>query len=220
MTNEFQGKTLSEAISKSLHGELETRQLRKDRYNENKNILSGRPSIEEIVDRVLQQANLPDKVDWDMARHYLLGNGSSRRLRDFGILQAVQAHAETVALGRFRNQILNKAIEAARMGRSRFDDDFERPYDFGPVQYSLGRATLKGFFDGDVYMLEDRIGARGDATIEFYDVYKDPAGIEQTLNRVLAKLGAGPHALDLPDITGTRYEITDRWQIHVDIVQR
>lgn len=219
MTNEFQGKTLTEAISKSLHGELETRQLRKAQYSENKNILSGLPSIEEIVDYVLQQAGVSDPVDRDMARHYLLGNGSGRRLRDFGILQAVQAHAETVALGRFRNQILDKAIEAARMGRSRFDDDFERPYDFLPVQYSLGDATLKGFFDGDVYMLEDRIGAKGDAAIEFYDVYKDPLRVEQTLNGVLAKLGAGPHALDLPDITGTRYEITDRWDIHIDILQ-
>lgn len=98
----------------------------------------------------------------------------------------------------------------------RFEDSFERAYDFRSVQYSHGGATISGTFSG--YIIADGDGRKnisGKANIHFNDMFTDPVRL---IDRVLPFLNITPAEwmVLVGELGGARYAINGAWEIDID----
>ena len=115
---------------------------------------------------------------WAMYQHYRNGGGDLT-LEQMGLQNEVRNYPTTQeALGRFGNQISNKAETLASQltpGTHDFKDSFERSYDFTGDKFAFGSATLSGDFKGTLNVGEDgSFSFSGSADIGFHDVFTDP----------------------------------------------
>lgn len=81
------------------------------------------------------------------------------------------------AEGAFRRLANQIADQARKNGPGAILVSFERPYDFGDVEFSHGHGVVRGEFDGTV---EDRSGMlriAGNSWFEFSDRFEDPLDI-------------------------------------------
>ncbi|MCH2545980.1 MAG: minor capsid protein, partial [Alphaproteobacteria bacterium] len=125
--------------------------------------------------------------DRHFAAHFYVGGGRKITLDKIGHLKNIQTYYETHYLERFVAQIRkNSAIHT----QGRFEDDFQRVYDFRPAQYSHGGATISGIFNCHIVINND--GSKtvtGKANIHFSDVFTDPVRL---IDRVLPFLNITP----------------------------
>lgn len=148
--------------------------------------------------------------DLDFIYHFYFGGGENKSLSSIGLLGQVKKRAETVAIGRFRKQILQKAGNHCN---SDLVHKFERSYDFKPVVYSLGNATLKGRFKGTV-SADGKNGRKvsGLISIRFIDHFTDPLSILEFLYGSSTTTEAPQWLAEAANVGGTRYRLAGTWR--------
>lgn len=125
----------------------------------------------------------PDRVaeKWsssDMYNHYLRGGGDVT-LSEIGLLDDVMGYKETIrSVGRFGSQIEAYAgDEAKRLGAGVHDIglSYKNSYEFEPLVFALGSATLSGSFQGRLTVgASGGYSYSGSAQIKFHDIFTDP----------------------------------------------
>jgi SPP1 gp7 family putative phage head morphogenesis protein len=129
--------------------------------------------------------------DTDFVWHYYFGGGRFRTLDQIGHLRQI---AEYYAYhhGAFRRLSDQIADEARKKVSGPFTHDFWNTYDFKPIAFSYGSATVKGLFAGTVEERGSMLFIQGRSSFLFFDRFADPTG----------------HGIE-PG--GTPYEITGNW---------
>ena len=148
--------------------------------------------------------------DLDFFYHFYFGEGESKTLSSIGLLDQVKTRAETVAISRFKEQILEMAPDFPNSG---FVLNFQRSYDFKPVVYSFGDATLEGEFAGTVSSIgKGRMKVSGSISIEFIDQFTDPLSILEILYGSSTSPQVPRWLAEAANIGGTGFRLTGNWK--------
>lgn len=136
----------------------------------------------------------------DFVKHYFFGNGRPVTLLEIGHLQEIAEQyayhdKNKGAFRRLSGQIASKAREGGMKALWYY---FEGNYDFKPIQFSHGTASIYGYFNGDVTTQGAMLLISGESQFYFTDTFKDPL---DTFNLFEDDLEVG----------GTPYEITGEW---------
>lgn len=153
--------------------------------------------------------------DRHFAAHFYVGGGRLITLDEIGHLKDIQAYYEAHYLERFVSQIRNNA---AIHIHGRFEDSFERAYNFRPVKYSHGGVTISGYFNGNITINTDgRKTVSGKAKIHFNDEFTDPV---RFIDKVLPFLNITPTEwmILVGELGGERYPIEGDWEIKINEV--
>lgn len=146
----------------------------------------------------------------DFIYHFYFGEGKSKTLSSIGLLDPIRKRAEAVAVGRFKNQILEKAKDHSS---SDLVHSFERSYDFKPVVYSFGNATLKGKFKGTVSKVgKNQKKVSGWISIRFIDRFTDPFSIVDFFYGSSTSPQAPQWLAEAANMGGTEYCLTGNWR--------
>ncbi len=139
----------------------------------------------------------------DLFNHFTDNSGRAVTLSEIGLEDTIRnASITRSVMGRFAEQIKQKAIKEANalgVGTHAFEDSFNNSYDFTPVVWAIGGATLRGSFVGTFSLNSDgSFSFGGSATIHFYDYFNDPYDIGEMTG------------IDV-NLPGTPYNISGDW---------
>lgn len=121
--------------------------------------------------------------DLNFVEHFYFGNSRAVNLSEAGLSSAVENSAINKGIkSRFGDQIL-MAAEQTAPATGDFRQTFANSYNFGDVRFSIGNASMYGFFDGTVSLVETLDNGMalysysGNATINFLDTFTDPLSV-------------------------------------------
>ena len=155
--------------------------------------------------------------------YFYVSGGRSVRLEEIGHIEAIKSLYAKQYLPLFIAQIKSNALPAPK---GRFNDGFEKSYDFYDVLYSYRQSGVRGRFEGVI--IETATGARritGNAQIYFFDEFKDPLEIAQTtslLTQIIPGIpdiseAESPELLKhIAQVAGAPYVIEGEWSIAID----
>ncbi len=139
--------------------------------------------------------------DFDMAMHYLFGNGKTVILREVGLLEDFVNRYKQIGGQNLLGKIADKA--RANIGQS-FSGEHPERYNMRPVVWSLGGVTVIGEFSGTCSLKKGLIFTQG--RIKFI--------VEETYKDVLDPSNKYPDdehpPYDLP--IAQIYDVTDEWR--------
>ena len=149
----------------------------------------------------------------DFAYHFYFGNGASKTLSEIGLLEAVKAESNKLAIDRaggFKDQIRNKAREVKE---GAVVLKFENSYSFSNVKFALGSGVLKGDFTGtSTSVLEGKYFVSGKISIAYSDRFTDPISVIEYLYGSSDSPDAPDWVKKIGELGGTAYDTTDQWQ--------
>lgn len=138
-----------------------------------------------------------------LLRRFFSRKGGGETLEDLDLKDEVMNSDVTRSvMQRFNDQVGEVARKTAMEkgpGSHPISDTFERTYDFKPVRWALGGATLSGIYTG--YVDVDSDGSyrySGNAAIKFFDRFEDVCDVGNNFD---GKVNAG----------GVPYNITGSW---------
>lgn len=121
--------------------------------------------------------------DLNFVEHFYFGNSRAVNLSETGLSSAVENSAINKGIkSRFGDQIL-MAAEQTAPATGDFRQTFANSYNFGDVCFSIRNASMYGFFDGTVSLVETLDNGMalysysGNATINFLDTFTDPLSV-------------------------------------------
>lgn len=176
---------------------------------------SATQTLSSIVDEGL------NRWEWiDFFTHFFFAEGQSVTLSDIGHLREIIHVAE---FDHFIYQKVNQQIlEIVRNnGIGNIKYDFNRSYNFKPVSYPHGNATINGIFNGNAILEGGYIIISGTMTYVFKDLFTD---IFRLRDRVFGNT-SNPEAVSelwrtISDANGTPFVIKGTWKTDVRIVTR
>jgi hypothetical protein len=177
----------------------------------------------------------------DFIWHFYVGDGQEVTLEGIGHLpEIIEQYAYRNGAEGAHRRLAGQIAEEARS--KNFPYDFGSAYQFEGIEFSHGRATVQGQFDGTVTEIGDMLRIEGTASFYFLDRFTDPVDLRafsaflrespDRLWRLLQHVGAfvgigeGPQGpklkIDEDDVSwifmfvselgGTAYPITGEWK--------
>ncbi|NDG04418.1 MAG: hypothetical protein EB121_03600 [Alphaproteobacteria bacterium] len=146
-----------------------------------------KPRVSEFARQVLISNTHNAGAQWawyHFVGHYYLGNGRDVHLIDVGQLHDIVVHAENFIQPELDHSIFtrvqNQIIRHARNTKmQRLNGLFRRTYDFKPVSYVHGGATVEGTFSGAASVKDNELNIRATINYHFSDEFTDPASIRE-----------------------------------------
>jgi SPP1 gp7 family putative phage head morphogenesis protein len=171
-----------------------------------------------IIDEGLDRWEWNDFIFW-----FYFGGGDTVTLWAIGHLKEIISHLEHFVVDeksntiyeRFQSQIVYKV---RKLGEGDVYDDFYKSYDFKPVSYPHGNATIRGNFSGNAIQQGDYYIISGIIKYEFIDLFTDPARLrDKIFNGTSDPQKVSEVWRWISDFAGTPYEINDFWQTQLTI---
>lgn len=153
--------------------------------------------------------NTPAWTREDFFYHYNHGEGKMVRLSEIGHLQDIINHARTYNQGggSIFKRVENGVFEQARQnGEGSFSYDFLNSYEFQPVVFEIGGATVAGVGSVNVVDKGEFWMIVADLDYAFSDKFTRPYDVYDT--------GIWPLTIE----TGTPYYITDEWSTRLEAI--
>jgi len=147
----------------------------------------------------------------DFFYHYNHGNGVTVRLSEIGRLQDIINHAKTYDQGggSIFKRVDNDIFKQARQNSTgSFSYSFTNSYEFEPVVFEIGGATVEGAGTVDVIDCGEFWQISADIDYAFQDEFIHPYDVYDT--------GIWPLTID----TGNPYYIKDEWSTHLETLIR
>ena len=160
--------------------------------------------LQEYVNQTVTSSAGDTSSAWtrdDFINHYNHGRGEMVRLSEIGHLQNVIDHAKDVLFGRVEDQIFE---EVRQNGGDNFSYHFRNSYEFEPVIFEIGGATIAGSGLVDVVDKKKFWMITADLNYAFSDFFNDPYDYFDIF----------PWDIN----TGTPYHITDGWDTRLEAI--
>ena len=151
--------------------------------------------------------------DLNFVEHFYFGNSRAVNLSEAGLSSAVENSAINKGIqSRFGDQILMAAEQTAPTTGD-FRQTFANSYNFGDVRFSIGNASMYGFFDGTVSLVETLDNGMalysysGNATINFLDTFTDPLSVIEYIYGSSTSPDVPSWLLAVANVGGKPYDI-------------
>ncbi len=163
----------------------------------------------------------PDSEKWttsDFLRHFYFAHGRIVTLLECGHLSdVVDYYFYHIIRGgkNTYNRLNQQIIDAAReQGVGKLNYDFKNSYkEFGDYYWVFGGGTVKGEFNGSVYVEDEMMFVEGQIVFRYIDTFTDIASIRQeVINGTSEPLESNVVELLLTDFGGVFYDIVGTWQ--------
>jgi hypothetical protein len=119
----------------------------------------------------------------------LTGCGRSVTLDEIGHLSdVIQHYSYAVEGGGVLRRLAGQIASAARRGETVYP--FRSNYQFRPIQYAHGRATVSGQFSGRIGRDANMLTVQGPVRFMFYDRFTDPISVRSLAKLVAENLNA------------------------------
>lgn len=163
----------------------------------------------------------PDSEKWttsDFLRHFWFGGGQIVTLPQIGHLLGVIDYYFYHIIRKGKNtydRLNQQIIDVAReQGAGHLNYDFKNSYkEFGDYYWVFGGGTVKGEFNGSVYVEDEMMFVEGQIDFRYIDTFTDIASIRQEVINVTSEpLESNVLELLLTDFGGVFFDIVGTWQ--------